>query len=159
MNGLPIGVNQSLDSGYLEPYRHFHDNPFVGNVGPGSPGFDPVAPHLLLTLANQGVAVTRTTELKLDTTLATGGIKNIPFIVKQANAVSMKSTFWIQELEETDENGLPKLRLQYLQIVILDFFPRRDGLPGVISWPHVSINTLEKVSDTPDVYGMSVNSS
>jgi len=110
-------------------------------------------------LGNEGVAVTRTTELKLDTTLATGGIKNIPFIVKQANAVSMKSTFWIQELEETDENGLPKLRLQYLQIVILDFFPRRDGLPGVISWPHVSINTLDKVSDTPEVLGMSVGSS
>ena len=90
--------------------------------------------------------------------LATGGIKNIPFIVKQANAVSMNSTFWIQELEETDENGLPKLRLQYLQIVILDFFPRRDGLPGVISWPHVSINTLDKVSDSPEVYGMSVTS-
>jgi hypothetical protein len=159
VNGLPIGVNQSLDNPYLEPYRHFHDNPFVGNVGPGFPGFDPVAPHLLLTLANQGVAVTRTTELALDTTLATGGIKNIPFIVKQANAVSMKSTFWIQELAETDENGLPKLRLQYLQIVILDFFPRRDGLPGVISWPHVSINTLEKVSDTPEVYGLSANSS
>jgi hypothetical protein len=159
VNGLPIGVNQSLDNPYLEPYRHFHDNPFVGNVGPGFPGFDPVAPHLLLTLANQGVAVTRTTELALDTTLATGGIKNIPFIVKQANAVSMKSTFWIQELAETGENGLPKLRLQYLQIVILDFFPRRDGLPGVISWPHVSINTLEKVSDAPEAYGMSANSS
>jgi hypothetical protein len=31
--------------------------------------------------------------------------------------------------------------------VMLDFFPRRDGQPGRISWPHVSINTLTKVSD------------
>jgi hypothetical protein len=31
--------------------------------------------------------------------------------------------------------------------VMLDFFPRRDGLPGRIGWPHVSINTLTKVSD------------
>ena len=30
---------------------------------------------------------------------------------------------------------------------MLDFFPRRDGLPGRIGWPHVSINTLTKVSD------------
>ena len=37
--------------------------------------------------------------------------------------------------------------MQYVQVVMLDFFPRRDGLPGRISWPHVSINTLTKVSD------------
>jgi hypothetical protein len=44
------------------------------------------------------------------------------------------------------------LRLQYLQIVMLDFFPRRDGLPGRIGWPHVSINTLTKVSEEPTSY-------
>ena len=154
VNGLPIGVSQDLGSRYLEPYKHFHDTPFVGAVtAPGFPGFDPTAPHLLLELANQGVTVTRTTVLDLDTTLATGGITNIPFIVKQANAVSMKSTFWIQELAGTG-GGPPTFRLQYLQIVMLDFFPRRDGLPGRIGWPHVSINTLEKVSDTPEVLGM-----
>ena len=60
----------------------------------------------------------------------------------------MNSTFWIQELEELDAAGKPKLRLQYSQVVMLDFFPRRDGLPGLISWPHVSINTLEKVADS-----------
>jgi hypothetical protein len=153
VNGLPIGVNQDLGSRYLEPYKHFHENPFVGTVtAPGFPGFDPTAPQLLLTLANQGVTVTRTTVLTLDTTLATGGITNIPFIVRQANAVSMKSTFWIQELAGTD-GGEPTLRLQYLQIVMLDFFPRRDGLPGRIAWPHVSINTLEKESATPEILG------
>lgn len=156
VNGLPVGVNQDLDNPYLEPYRHFHDNPFVGNVGPGFQGFDPVAPHLLLALANAGLAVSRTTVLALDTTLATGGVKNIPFIVKQANAVSMKATFWIQELAEVDDEGSPKLRLQYLQVVILDFFPRLDGLPGLVGWPHVSINTLEKVSNTPQVLGNSL---
>jgi hypothetical protein len=62
----------------------------------------------------------------------------------------MKSTFWIQELKEKDKNGKPKRRLQYSQLVMLDFFPRVDGLPpgccpGPIQWPHVSINTLEKV--------------
>ncbi len=44
-------------------------------------------------------------------------------------------------------DGLVVLQMQYLQVVMLDFFPRRDGLPGRISWPHVSINTLTKVSD------------
>ena len=84
----------------------------------------------------------------MDTTAHTGGINNIPFIVKQANASEMKSTFFIQELAETDEWGNPKLRMQYVQVVQLDFFGRFDGGPGRIKWPHVSINTLEKVSDT-----------
>jgi hypothetical protein len=148
VDGLPIGVRHDVvNNPYLAPYKHFHDNPFKGTVGfPGFPGFDPTAPHLLLQLANNGLNVTRTTVLELDTANPTGGIKNIPFVVKQADAGSMKSTFWIQELAP-DADGNVELQLQYLQIVMLDFFPRRDGLPGRIGWPHVSINTLSKVSD------------
>jgi len=149
VDGLPIGVNHDLvNNPYLSPYRHFHDNPFKGTVGfPGFPGFDPTEPHLLLDLANQGVNVTSTQVLDFDSSHPTGGIKNIPFVVKQADASSMKSTFWIQQVAP-EEGGEPVLRMQYLQIVMLDFFPRRDGLPGRIGWPHVSINTLTKESDT-----------
>jgi hypothetical protein len=145
VNGLPFGVSQDLESRYLAPYKHFHDTPFVGTVTfPGFIGFDPVNPHKLLEEANNGQNIVKTTTLTVDTTIPTGGIVNIPFVVKQANAASMKSTFWIQEMAEKDANGDAKLRLQYLQVVLLDFFPRRDGLPGPIRWPHVSINTLEK---------------
>lgn len=140
VNGLPIGVPQDLDNNpYLSPYKHFHDNPFQGL-------FEPVQPSKLLTDANNGIDIVRTTKLEVDTAVESGGIVNIPFIVKQANAADMKSTFWIQELAEQDASGKPKLRLQYLQIVILDFFPRFDGAPGLIRWPHVSINTMEKVA-------------
>ena len=144
-NGKDVLVNP-----YLRPYQQFHANPFKGNVtAPGFPGFDPTATHVLLELANQGVNIVKTTTLTVDTTNSTGGITNIPFIVRKANAVVMKSIFWIQELADKDKYGEPKLRLQYLQVVMLDFFPRRDGLPpgccpGLIRWPHVSINTLEK---------------
>lgn len=173
INGLPEGVSQDrkrdkdgklildengkdiLDSRYLSPYQQFHANPFKGTVpGTDFPGFDPTAPHALLELANegivkQGIKVVRTTVLSVDSTIPTGGIANIPFVVRKANAAFMKSIFWIQELDQKDEYGDPKLRLQYLQLVMLDFFPRRDGLPpgccpGLIRWPHVSINTLEK---------------
>lgn len=149
LNTLPQGVTQDLDnSPYLRPYKQFHDNPFKGDVGaPGFPGFDPTEPHVLLDLANLGVKVAKTTTLDVDSTIPTGGISNIPFIVRKANATEMQSTFWIQELEEKDANGDPKLRLQYLQVVMLDFFPRRDGFPGAIRWPHVSINTLDKEVD------------
>jgi hypothetical protein len=94
----------------------------------------------------------KTTTLTVDSTIPTGGIANIPFVVRKANAAFMKSTFWIQELAEKDVNGDSKLRLQYLQVVMLDFFPRRDGFPGccpgLIRWPHVSINTLDKQVDS-----------
>lgn len=137
VNGLPIGVNQDLDSPYLTPYKHFHENLFAGL-------FDPTRPTDLLRGTNDEVSgqIVRTTELHVNTALSTGGIFNIPFIVAQANAGDMESYFWIQELDTPDG---PKLRLQYLQIVMLDFFPRRDGIPGLIRWPHISINTMEKV--------------
>jgi len=150
INSLPEGVTQDLDGNpYLRPYKQFHDSPFKGNVAaPGFPGFDPTRTHVLLELANQGVQIEKTTTLTVDTTNPTGGITNIPFVVRKANAAVMKSIFWIQELADKDKYGDPKLRLQYLQVVILDFFPRRDGFPsccpGLIRWPHVSINTLEK---------------
>jgi len=141
VNGLPIGVTQDLDHPYLEPYKHFHAPPFEGL-------FDPTIPHQLLEGANQGVTVKRTTELEVDTKTPTGGVVNIPFITKQANATSMKSTFWIEELAETGPEGKPRLRLQYLQVVLLEFFGRRDGMPGLIQWPHVSINTMEWVGES-----------
>ena len=31
------------------------------------------------------------------------------------------------------------------KVVLLDFFPRRDGMPGLIRWPHISVNTMERV--------------
>lgn len=139
ISGLPVGVDPSLDNPYLQPYRQFHDSPFE-NL------FDPVSPNDLLNRANQGVNIARVTELSVHTSAESGGVVNVPFIVKQANATEMTSTFWIQELEETDADGKPKLRLQYTQTVLLEFFPRQDGAPGLIRWPHVSINTLVKVS-------------
>ncbi len=138
ISGLPIGVPSDLNSPYLEPYKHFHETPFRGL-------FDPVEPNRLLEEANQGITIENTTALSFDTTLQQAGIVNIPFVVRQANAAEMKSTFWIEELASEDDE--PALRLQYSQIVLLDFFPRRDGFPGLIRWPHVSINTLEKVDD------------
>lgn len=128
-SGLPVGFKK-LDNPYLAPYKHFHDNLFKGV-------FDPTIPNDLLTKANEGVAIVKTTELMFDSTIESGGISSIPFIKKQADATKMNATFWIQELADKDQNGDPILRLQYSQRVILNFFG--------IEWPHVSINILQKV--------------
>jgi hypothetical protein len=132
---------------YLEPYKHYIDNPFMGNVtAPGFPGFSPADMNQILRFANQGVDIVRTTTLTVDTDRKSGGIRNVPFSVREAEPVSMKSTFWIQELAEKDEAGNPKLRLQYSQVVMLHFFhPREDDFPGRAVWPHISIATLEKI--------------
>ena len=129
-SGLPLGFN-NLDNPYLAPYKHFHDNLFKGI-------FDPTVPNDLLKEANAGVDIVKTTELAFDSTIESGGISNIPFIKKHADATKMNAKFWIQELAQKDSNGNPILRLQYTQTVILDFFG--------IEWPHVSINTLQKVN-------------
>lgn len=141
LNGLPEGVSQDLSSPYLAPYKHYEDQPFVGTVAaPGFPGFFPTDLNALLRLSNQGLNIKRTTTLHVDSDIPTGGVVNIPFIVKQANATTMRSTFWISEIDDGENS---RLQLQYSQLVMLDFFERPDG-QGLIRWPHVSINTLEK---------------
>ena len=120
----------------------------MGNVSgvPGFPGFSPADMNQILRFANKGVNIVRTTTLTVDSTIKSGGIRNAPFSVREAESVSMKSTFWIQELAEKDESGQPKLRLQYSQVVMLDFFrPRQDEFPGRAVWPHISIATLNKM--------------
>lgn len=159
MNGLPIGtppganVDTDVDPAnpsYLDPYKHFHHNPFKGTLSgvAGFPGFEPVDTLNLLRLAAADLDIVRTMVLDFDTTVQSGGILNIPFIVAEANATEMRSIFWLHELNALDEFGNRKLVMQYAQLVMLDFFPRRDGQPGLIKWPHISINTMEKVSET-----------
>ncbi|MDQ2780090.1 MAG: hypothetical protein M3Y32_11090, partial [Pseudomonadota bacterium] len=134
---------------YLEPYRHYIHHPFMGDpalTGTGFPGFSPADMNAILRFANQGVNIVKTTTLTVDTARKSGGIASLPFTIREAKPVSMKSTLWIQELQEKDPEGRPKLRLQYSQVVMLQFFrPRQDGFPGAAVWPHISIATLEKV--------------
>lgn len=154
LSGLPIGPFEDVRTPdydfktdpYLEPYLHYINNPFMGNVTvPGFPGFSPADMNDILRFANKDVDIVRTTTLTVDSTRKSGGIRNLPFSVREADAVSMKSTFWVQELAEKDEAGNQKLRLQYSQVVLLDFFrPRGDEHPGRVTWPHISIATLEK---------------
>ncbi len=138
---------------YLSPYKHYIDNPYMGKVTgvPLFPGFTPRDMNQILNFANKGVDIVKTTVLNVDSTREHGGIKNMPFVQREAEPVSMRSTFWLQQLKEKDKYGNPKLRLQYSQVVMLDFFDNReDQMPGRAQWPHISINTLEKVGDYPN---------
>lgn len=146
---------------YFEPYRHFHETPYKGKVNiPGFDGFDPVHTTNLLRHAFENVikkigVVKRVQRLHVDSTIdhsgnnrvGHSGILNIPFVVREADATAMNSTFIIYEVEDS-ETGKSRYFLQYAQNVILDFINRPDGHPGRARWPHVSINTMERVLDT-----------
>ncbi len=155
INALPLGRFEDLstpgydvfDDDYLDPYEHFINDPFMGNITDSAfSGFNPRDMTEILRVANQGINIKKTTALTLDSQRAGAGVQNMPFTQKEAEPVSMKSTFWIQELDEPSCNAKhPKLRLQYAQVVMLNFFrPREDGFPGRAQWPHISICTLDK---------------
>ncbi|AZQ66028.1 hypothetical protein EF888_02125 [Silicimonas algicola] len=155
--GVVVGdISEAVDAAtdetaYLFPYRAFSQDPFKGVLsGTPFPGFSPADPTALLRLGLPANVV-RTTELSLDTSLKEAGIVNIPFIERQADANFMRSIFWIMELDEEGLDGKPKLVLAYAQFIFLDFFPRRDGVEGLIRWPHISINMMEKISEPPGV--------
>ena len=67
----------------------------------------------------------------------TAGIRNIPFVNSQADAVLMDAIFWVETMADTSQKD-PHYQLQYLQRVILDF----QG----IHWPHISGATLKNVA-------------
>jgi hypothetical protein len=156
MSGLPVGTplghtveeNVMLPEGdpkknpYVAPYSHFHHHPFK-NL------FEPVNATKLLVDAIQNETILETTVLDLDTTIEQGGILNIPFVIDEANATDMRSIFWIHKVKGETEDK-PRWLLQYAQFVFLDFFPRGDGSPGLVRWPHISINTMEKVEQEPE---------
>jgi hypothetical protein len=138
---LPIGVKHpDVDKNrFLIPYKTFHDKPFKGL-------FNPTKPLDLLKDAAAGKHIKTTTTIALDTTLAGGGILNVPFVVKQANATSVRTIFWIEELAALDRGGKKQFMLQYAQRVLLDFFPVTFGLPELLKWPHITINTMKLTS-------------
>ena len=84
ISGLPSGRFEDVltpdydfkSDPYLEPYKHYIDNPFMGNVTlPGFPGFSPADMNEILRFANQGVDVVRTTTLTVDSTRKSAGIR------------------------------------------------------------------------------------
>ena len=71
---------------------------------------------------------------------AGGGIENIPFLQTNADAATMFATFWIEEISEPTKF----LQLQYVQTVFLNF-PVLGANPVTnLTWPHVSVATLQK---------------
>ncbi|WP_199555277.1 heme-binding protein [Sandaracinobacteroides hominis] len=155
---LVAGTN-TIRIDYFGPFRYFHQNPFKGTVAiQGFDGMDPVDPTRLLAVTLESTlkrigTIKNVIRLSVDSTKDHAGIHrvgnpsigNTPFITRQADTTAMNSTFTLYEIEDA-ASGQPRYFMQYAQNVILDFINRPDGHPGRARWPHVSINTLERVS-------------
>ncbi|MEL7533303.1 MAG: heme-binding protein [Bacteroidota bacterium] len=95
--------------------------------------------------AKEGLEITETITMAFDSQNS-GGIVNIPFIVKHANATRMQAIFWLEKVrnKHTDQEFD---QLQYTQIIDLEFHRKFGSDPDkndLIIWPHITINTLVK---------------
>jgi hypothetical protein len=90
-------------------------------------------PNILVRQALDGQDLTHITRL-ITSTESAGGIDNIPFIVSNADALTLDSVFAIETVR--GPQGREYLQLQYSQTALLNF----RGL----SWPHVTVGTLVK---------------
>jgi hypothetical protein len=114
-------------------------------------GFDQLNPNSFLTNTLGSAQVNGLTVLEFDTAYKVdnvqyGGILNIPFIQQNVNAVGLNATFWIESIANTVAGQPDILQLQYSQTITLEFAP--TGIPGAthVQWPHVTINTLRKLT-------------
>ncbi|MCK5867265.1 MAG: hypothetical protein KAG14_02615 [Mycoplasmataceae bacterium] len=129
---------------FLEPYRIQQERLTIKDIvtGENSMLFNVINPNDNLQRDNNGLDILKTTHIALDSQKA-GGITNIPFIVKHANATRFKCDFWLETIKLPMSNQNFE-QLQYSQIVDIEFHKKFNGEAGLISWPHVTINTLTK---------------
>lgn len=137
-NTVPFAIGgQAPDPGTRNPFAEYDlsvDSPF--RSVPLPPGITQPAiddPNALLRQALQEQEITHITRLITSTDTA-GGIRNIPFIVGNADTPILESVFAIETVR--GPQGREYLQLQYSQTALLNF----RGL----SWPHVSVGTLVK---------------
>lgn len=137
ISGMPIPLTGALP-GYDNVYLNKHGD------------FDPQFPNRFLINANAKQEILATLALSVTTDDdVDGGIVNIPFIRQYADAKSLESTFWVETV--LDEKGNKTQQLQYSQTVDIYFHKHFDKTPGLIKWPHVTVNTLAFVSESVPV--------
>lgn len=152
ISAVPLNAQtgQPLGFGYFppDPEAFPQVNPF-----PIPKDFDLSNPNAALSKAIEGQNIMSTVVLEVSTDESPttfppdlpgpygGGILNIPFVTRNANANSLQAKFWLETV--TPKDGAPFLQLQYSQRVML-VFPDRPKGGTMIIWPHITVATLVK---------------
>ncbi|UTW13453.1 heme-binding protein [Marinobacterium rhizophilum] len=137
ISSLPPDIGQGAPLGYLDPYLVPREGINVSNP-------NATLRQDLEMQAAAGFEILETRTLLLDSAQA-GGINNIPFVVRHANATRMQAVFWLEKVRNT-QTGQEFDQLQYTQIIDLVFhlkFGQTDP-KSLITWPHITINTMVK---------------
>ena len=128
---LPDGQPKKAPFGYVDPYHLPADSPFQTKDA-----------NLVLRNLLAKQSVTQTTTLDVSTANG-GGVLNIPFVTKYANAPTFTSTYWIETVKDPVTKQ-PFQQLQYSQCTNIEFFENEEKPGELIKWPHVNVNTLRK---------------
>ena len=110
-------------------------------IGPPVDGFSRINPNQTLKDFIKQQDILETTTLIVSTE-NDGGIVNIPFIVRNANATAFQCVFWIEKVKSATGDVFEQL--QYSQQTNLNFISQFGNPSQLIMWPHVNINTLVK---------------
>jgi|SRR5947209_4146100 len=104
--------------------------------------FHPWSPNDVLREAISAKKIVQTVTLGGSTHIG-GGLVNIPFVAKNANATAFSCTYWVETVVDTT-TGDRVQQLQYSQQTDIDFIPQFKNPHELITWPHVNVNTLLK---------------
>jgi hypothetical protein len=137
----PITSHSALPTVGPEPPLGYTD-PYLQPVTFGGVSFNTADPQKVLTDVLATQTVVSTTTLSVDTQ-SPGGILNIPYVDKNANASAFSSVFWIETIEDAT-TGDQFMQLQYSQITTIEFLPQFGNPSERIIWPHVNVATLHK---------------
>jgi hypothetical protein len=123
-------------------YDLSNDNPFRTTPTPAGVTQELVTnPNSLLLADIAGQIITETIVLSVTSVPPDGittfgpGAEDIPFLGPNATVGQFSAIFWIEKVQYGDRHYL---QLQYTQTVLLNF--------ATLSWPHVSVATLRKVT-------------
>jgi hypothetical protein len=141
-SALPTPVTGAPD-GYVEDW----DPPAHPSPLSAAPGFLASTPNQVLKETLADMTVVSTTTLSVSTATG-GGILNIPFVDANARATLFSCDYWIETVVDKQVKGQPApqpvQQLQYSQQTNIEFLPQFDNPDGLITWPHVNVNTLRK---------------
>ena len=146
ISSMPSAVDQDgAPDGFFDQFQKEQDRLTVTDIviKEESKIFDVFNPNDNLVRDNKGLKFYDTIHMALDSENE-GMVGNIPFLQKHAKATNVHSDFWLSTVklpmsEETYQ------QLQYSQQVGISFHQKFNGKQGVISWPHVTVNTLTKI--------------
>lgn len=137
----PLPFRLGMQQPRVEDPQNDYTAPYFEHVA----GFNTLNPNEILQKKIEDQQIVRTTTLVVSAKRTDDGVKNIPFLVKNAKATSLESTFWIETIYD-QEMDAEFQQLQYSQSVDLDFPSSTDLSENkeMIVWPHISVATLIK---------------